>query len=170
LQVLAPEIVEIVSNLQGKLHLLDSLPPVLTHHDFSEVNILVNDMGNVTGVIDFDAAGIEAFGMCIWGIYECFLGCMERGKWSFHNQPAGGYLRQSVYQVLEAAFWESLWANVSPTMNRGDLEVAVKVSLSIRVVNRYFIRGMLDEIEENERVHQLSLEYAKGILPAIWAE
>jgi hypothetical protein len=75
-----PDIGDIVLRLLDQIHLLDLLPVVLKHHDFSEVNILVDDAGNVTGVIDFDVAGIEAFGMCIWGVYECFLGSMNQGK------------------------------------------------------------------------------------------
>ena len=168
LQAQAPEITDIVSRLWGKVDLLDRLPAVLTHHDFSEVNILVDEAGNATGVIDFDVAGIEAFGMCIWGIYECFLGSMEEGTWSFHNQEADGYHGQTIRQVLEAAFWDSLWSSVSPELQHRDLEAAVKVALSIGIINRYFIRGMMDEIDMTNNTHRLSLEYAKGILPTIW--
>ena len=168
LRACAPQIMDIVSRLREELNLLDRLPAVLTHHDFSEANILVDEAGNVTGVIDFDVAGIEAFGMCIWGIYECFLGSMERGKWSFHNQEADGCHGQTVREVLEAAFWDSLWSSVSPELHRQDLRAAVKVALSIGVINRYFIRGMINEIDQTDSVHRLSLEYAKGILPAVW--
>ncbi|KAI9660983.1 MAG: hypothetical protein M1821_009310 [Bathelium mastoideum] len=168
LQSHAPEITAIVSRLWGEIDLIDRLPAVLTHHDFSEVNILVDEAGNVTGVIDFDVAGIEAFGTCIWGIYECFLGSMEQGKWSFHNQEADGYNGQTVREVLETAFYASLWSNVSPELQRQDLEAAVKVALSIGIINRYFIRGMMDEIDLTNNTHRLSLEYAKGILPTIW--
>lgn len=168
----APEIAKIVLRLLEKVHLLDLLPAVLTHHDFSEVNILVNDAGYVTGVIDFDAADVEAFGMCIWGVYECFLGSMNDGKWSFHDQAAAGYSGQTVRGVLETAFWDSLWSNVSQELKekQGELETAVRVALSIGVINRYFIRGMMDKIDESIKVHRLSLEYAKGILPAVWKD
>lgn len=41
------------------------------------------------------------------------------------------------------AFWESLWANTPPSLKKGgEAEAAVKVSLSIGVLNRYFVRGM----------------------------
>ncbi|KAF1952623.1 hypothetical protein CC80DRAFT_495152 [Byssothecium circinans] len=168
----APEIAEIVTRLLEKVHLLDLLPAVLTHHDFSEVNILVNDTGDVTGVIDFDGAGIEAFGMCIWGVYECFLGSMNDGKWSFHDQAAAGYPGQTVRGVLETAFWDSLWSSVSQELKekREELEAAVRVALSIGTINRYFIRGMMDKIDESIKVHRLSLEYARGILPAVWKD
>ena len=168
LQVAAPEIADIVSRLRGDIHLLHCLPAVLTHHDFSEVNILVGKDGLVTGVIDFDAAGIEAFGMCIWGIYECFLGSMEQGKWSFFDQEANGRAgHTTVRSVLEAAFWNSLWSNISPEFERGNIEAALKVAVSMGVLMRYFIKGMVDEIDERKKVHRLSLEYAEEILPAV---
>ncbi|OQD77797.1 hypothetical protein PENDEC_c002G06157 [Penicillium decumbens] len=158
LKVYAPELFEVICRLQHQVHLLESLPRVLTHHDLSQVNILVSDAGKITGVIDFDEAGVEAFGMCIWGLYECFFGSMEAGKWSlYHEMP-----------VLANAFWESLWANIPPSLKREEAEKAVKVSLSIGVLNRYFIEGMVDEIDLSKRVHRESLEYAKGILPRIW--
>ena len=166
----APEIADIALRLKEKIHLLDGLPAVLVHHDFSEVNVLVDEAGNVTGVIDFDASGIEAFGMCIRGIYECFLGSMEQGKWSFYNEKADGYSGQTVRDVLEVAFWDSLWSSISPEFQRENLEAAVKVSLCMGAINRYFVRGMMDEIDEIDesiKVHRLSLEYAKGVLPAV---
>lgn len=167
-----PEMRKIVLRLQGKVHLLDLLPAVLTHNDFSEVNILVNDSGNVTGVIDFDETGIEAFGMCIWGIYECFLGGMDDGKFSFHDHPAAGYPGKTVRGVLEAAFWGSLWSNVSTEVKewQEELEAAVRVAVSIGVINRYFVRGMMDHVDETIKVHRLSMEYARGILPAVWKD
>lgn len=168
----APEIAEVVVQLLGKVDLLDFLPAVLTHHDFSEVNILVNDTGDVTGVIDFDTAGVEAFGMCIWGVYECFLGMMNDGKWSFYDQAAAGYPGQTVHGVLETAFWDSMWSNVAPELKekQEELEAGVRVALSIGVINRYFVRGMMDKIDESIKVHRLSLEYARGILPAVWKD
>jgi Ser/Thr protein kinase RdoA (MazF antagonist) len=77
----AQELVEKAASILPNPHLLSGLPPALTYHDLAEVNILLNPEGSVTGVLDFDEAQVEAFGMCIFGIYECFIGCMENGKW-----------------------------------------------------------------------------------------
>lgn len=167
LQALAPEVAKVVVRLQSGLHCLNELPAVLTHHDFAQVNIFVNDAGKVTGVIDFDEAGIEPFGMCIWGLYEGFFGSMERGKWSFYNQAADGYPGRTVREVLESAFWDSLWSNVSPDFRRQDCEAAVEIALGVGIINRYFVRGMIDDIDESQKIHRLSLEYVKGILPAV---
>lgn len=134
LRVYAPEFFEIVHRLQHHVHLLESLPLALTHHDFSQANILVNDSGNVTGVIDFDEAGIEAFGMYIWGLYECFFGSMEDGKWSSYDEMP----------VLANAFWNSPWSNTPPSLKLEKAETAVEISLSTGVTNRYFIDGMME--------------------------
>lgn len=158
LRSLAPEVANLVRRLQTQVHLLDRLPKVLTHHDFAQVNILVNDFGNVTGVLDFDEAGVEAFGMCIWGLYECFFGSMEDGKWAFYEQAP----------LLENAFWDTLWANTPAKVNKKEAETAVKVALSIGAINRYFVDGMMDDIDVSMKIHRLSLEYAKGILPRVW--
>ena len=133
----------------------------------------------MTGVIDYDAAGIEAFGMYIWGLYECFFGSMEDGRWFFYDMLAeetaeeegashGG--QRTVRQVLEDTFWESMWASTPPSLlgRREDVEQAVKVSLSVGIINRYFIQGMMDEIDLSKSVHRRSLEYARGILPQVW--
>ncbi|KAJ5731662.1 uncharacterized protein N7483_006170 [Penicillium malachiteum] len=158
LQVHAPELLEIIRNLQRNVDLLDTLPMVLTHNDFSQVNILVNDVGNVTGVLDFDEAGIEAFGMCTWGLYESFFGSMEDSRWSFYDEMP----------LLADTFWVSLWANVPSSLKKEEKEKAIKVSLSIGILNRYFIQGMMNTIDLTSQVHRRSLEYAKGILPRIW--
>lgn len=78
----------------------------------------MNDAGNTTGVIDFDEAGVEAFGMSIWGLYECFFGSMEGGKWSFYHEMP----------VLADAFWGSLWAHVPQSLRQEKAEMAVRVS------------------------------------------
>ncbi|KAI1120610.1 hypothetical protein F5Y10DRAFT_283165 [Nemania abortiva] len=131
LKNIAPEFSDLVSNLQQQLHLLEILPAVLTHHDFASVNILVGDSGHVNGVIDFDSAEVEAFGMCIWGLYECFFGSMEDGKWSFYDMPADGgdTSGRTVREVLEETFWESLWAHTPSDLKREDTKRAVKVWL-----------------------------------------
>lgn len=158
LKIHAPELVEIIRHLESQVHLLGILPKVLTHHDFSQINILVNDVGNLTGVVDFEEAGIEAFGMCIWGLYECFFGSMEDGKWAFYEERP----------ILEKVFWDTLWDNTPGGLKKENSETAVKVALSIGVINRYFVDGMIDEINLSKKVHRLSLEYARGILPAAW--
>ncbi len=100
-----PRFIKKAISLLEKIPLLDKLPPVLSHADFAEINILVNSQGNLRGVIDFEDAKTEAFGMCIFGIYEGFFGVMKDQKWSFFDQDARDGSGKSVKNVLETAFW-----------------------------------------------------------------
>ena len=149
--------------LLEKVHLLDELPPVLSHPDFAEVNIFVNSEGNVTGVIDFDDAQTEAFGMCIFGVYDGFFGVMNNQKWTFFDQPAGDGSGRSVRNVLETRFWESLWDAMPPGMGRQELAEAVTVALEIGIVDRYFVRGLLESVDLEREDHRIDLEWARGL-------
>lgn len=47
------------------------------------MNILVDpDTGHLTGIVDWADAGIEPFGMALWGL-EDVLGCSGRGGWAY---------------------------------------------------------------------------------------
>lgn len=70
----------------------------------------------------------------------------------------------SVSEVLTKAFWDTLWKYTAPSIRREELEEAVGVALRVGIINRYFVRGMLDDIDLNKRVHVISLDYAKEIL------
>lgn len=163
LKRLEPRFLEKARYLSDKIPLLDKLPPVLSHRDFTELNILVNTKGNVTGVIDFAGAQTEAFGMCIYGVYEGFFGEMRYGKWRFFDQPAGDGLGNSVRTVLENAFWDTLWDALPPEMSRADFEEAVMVALDVGIMNRYFARGLLERVDLDSEEHRNSLEFARGM-------
>jgi Phosphotransferase enzyme family len=156
-------------DLLPKLHLLEKLPPVLTHLDFAEVNIMVDrDTGHLTGVLDFDGARTEAFGMCIFGGYEGFFGVMRDARWSFFDQP----LRRdhpkpdprlpTVRQVLEAAFWDTLWNSVPPWMERSELEEPVSVALDLEVSNRYFDKD--SDVDPEDEDGMRAVNWATGLL------
>ncbi|KAI0100492.1 hypothetical protein GGR51DRAFT_564027 [Nemania sp. FL0031] len=163
LRKIEPRFANKASSLLENFSLLDKLPPVLTHHDFAEVNIMVDLQGHVTGVIDFDDAQTEAFGMCIFGVYEGFFGVMRDQKWSFFDEPAGDGSGRSVRNVLDTAFWDTLWESVPPGMNRQEFEEAVMVAVDIGSVNRYFVRGLIENVNLESEDHRLSLEFARGI-------
>lgn len=81
LRQIAPEVYAEIEFLSTRLHLLDDLPAVLTHLDLGGQNIFVDkDAGTLTGVIDFDEARIEAFGINIFTLYENHVGSMEDGR------------------------------------------------------------------------------------------
>ena len=163
---MAPEIYTLITSLNTRLHLLKALPPVLTHMDLGGQNIFVDkEVGTLTGVIDFDEARTEAFGINIFTLYENHIGSMEDGHWSPYNMPAGEqYPGLSVSEVLTKAFWDALWAYTASSVKREEFEEALGVALRVGIINRYFVRGMLDEVDLTKRVHVISWDYAKGIL------
>lgn len=166
LKQIAPEICTMIASLSTKLYLLDTLPRVLTHLDLGSQNIFVEkDTGTITGVVNSDEARTEAFGINIFTLYERYVGSMENDHWSPFNMPAGEqYPGLSVSEVLTTAFWDSLWANAAPGLERKVLEEAVGVALRVGVINRYFVGGMLDEVDLENRMHVISLDYAREIL------
>ncbi|CAD6586541.1 MAG: hypothetical protein ASARMPREDX12_002382 [Alectoria sarmentosa] len=166
LRQIAPAVYTEIASLGARLHLLDILPAVLTHVDLVGQNIFVDgDVGTLTGVIDFEEARTEAFGMNVFTIYENHVGSMEGGHWSPYDMPAGGeHPGLSVSEVLTKAFWDALWANTAPGFGRRDFEEAVGVALKVGIINRYFVRGMLDEIDLAKWVHVISFDYAREIL------
>lgn len=115
------------TSLLEKILLLGKLYSDFSHAELSGINILVNSQQNVTEVIEFEDSKTEAFGMCIFGIYEDFLGVMKDQKWSFFHQDAGNGLGKSVRNILDTTFWETLWDALPPNMSRPKFEEAVMV-------------------------------------------
>ncbi|EPE29539.1 Protein kinase-like (PK-like) [Glarea lozoyensis ATCC 20868] len=152
------------SILLEKVYLLDKLPPVLTHHDFVEINIIVDVEGRVNGVIDFDEAQSEAFGFCIFGIYESFLGHMKDSKWIFFDEQAGDESGRSVKNVLESAFWDTLWESLPSAMAKRDYQEAITVAMDIGSINRYLVPDLLEKVDITNDSHLRSLEFARGML------
>ena len=165
LMEMAPEVHAQIASLRTRLHLLDTLPAVLTHPNLTSPNVFVEkDTGNLTGVINFDKSRTEAFGMSIFALYETFFASMDDGHWSPYDMPAGEqYPGLSVIELLSRAFWISLWANVAPGLERKTNGEAVGVALRVGVINRYF-ESALDEMDTEATFHQVSLNYARDIL------
>lgn len=168
LKKIAPHLHAEVISVSAKLHLLQNLPLVLSHPDLVGLNIFVERTdGRITGVIDFDDAQVEALGINIVTLYEWFLGSMEDSHWSPYDMPAGEqYGSRSVCQVLEAAFWDTFWANVGLDMSKEGSKEALWIALKVGIINRYIVDGgMLDEVDlEKGHGDARSLDYAKGIL------
>ena len=167
LREIAPDLHTHIASLRTKLHLLTTLPLVLTHPDLTSQNIFVEkDTGHLTGILNCEEARTEAFGTNIFALYEKFLGSMVNGHWSPYDMPAGEqYPRQSVIDVLSAAFWDTLWTHVASGLQREVYAEAVGVAVRVGIINRY-LEGMImmDESDLEERVHVVSLNYARDIL------
>ena len=166
LEQLAPEVHTEVVGLATKLHLLQALPPVLTHVDIAHQNMFVEEAtGAVTGIIDFDEARTEVFGISLYSLYESFFGDTEHTHWKSYDALAGTrYPGKLVCQVLEDTFWRVFWENVAPGLTRENIQDALNVSLKLGIMYRYLRGTMIDTIDTANAGHVRSLDYAQGIL------
>lgn len=106
----APQLTPVLASLNAHMHLIGRLPLVLTHKDLASVNLFVDDKnGSITGVIDWDGARIEAFGMSLHGVYECFMGGRTGNEFHFYETPTKN---GKVRDVLEDTFWKELWLSI----------------------------------------------------------
>ena len=156
---------EQIASISTELHLVDTLPGVLTLLDLVSQNIPVDkDTGHLTGVLDLEAARTEASGVSLLTLYENFVGSMDDGHCPPYNMLVGEQHGLFVCKVLTKMFWGASWTNTDPVLKREYFDEAVRVALRVGVIDRYFVRGMLDHIDPSDRIHLRSLEYARGIL------
>jgi Ser/Thr protein kinase RdoA (MazF antagonist) len=69
--------------LQG-LPRIFTLPIVITHGDLNDTNILVDDAGCITAIIDWAESRVLPFGMSLWAL-ENVLGYMDGTGWQYHD-------------------------------------------------------------------------------------
>ncbi|KAG5743677.1 hypothetical protein H9Q70_013612 [Fusarium xylarioides] len=75
-----------------------NMPFVITHGDLNEMNILVDDSGYITGVIDWAESEFCPFGISLWAL-ENILGHMDAMGWHYHDNSKE--LREEFWRVFE---------------------------------------------------------------------
>lgn len=114
-----------ILDLVGSLDpIFKSLPTVLTHGDFFEMNILVDARsGHLTGVIDWAEAEVLPFGFGL-GALENFLGYMDKQGWNYFDQ----------HEDLKALFWNAFYADVGEDVRvlQSTIDLAARVSILLR--------------------------------------
>ncbi|KAF4448111.1 Mus38-like protein [Fusarium austroafricanum] len=75
-----------------------TLPFVITHGDLNETNILVDNAGCISGVIDWAEADIYPFGISLWAL-ENILGYMDSSGWHYHDNAKE--LRDEFWRIFE---------------------------------------------------------------------
>ena len=143
-----PDLHMLIVSLIEHLHLLDTLPPVLTPLSITRQDVMVQkDTGAITGVLNFDTARTEAFGINISSL-SIWIGYHQEGHWRPYDMcvvfEESGW-RAS--EVLTMVFWDELWANMAPGLERKDFEDAVAVALRVGIIN-HFIMGHNIVLEE----------------------
>lgn len=89
---------KILDHVRECLPRMFTLPFVITHGDLNETNILVDNDGRITGVIDWAECKILPFGMSLWAL-ENVLGYMDTTGWHYHENAKK--LREEFWQVFE---------------------------------------------------------------------
>jgi len=104
---------------------LKVLPLFLSHFDLNEVNILVDDECNVSGIIDWELANILPFGMGFSRIHT-LAGEFSEGK--FYMPPE--------FEDAERGFWQEIFAGVP-------INIRKVVEANLELINFAVKLGML---------------------------
>jgi hypothetical protein len=108
------------------------LPIVLVHGDFATTNILSDDDGHITGIVDWESSEFLPFGWNFYGV-DLFLGELtyHDGEFNFTDYKSR--------DELEMIFWDSFWEKAPPDMKRKRqiLEDEIKVSRGIGLLWHY---------------------------------
>ncbi|RDW84570.1 hypothetical protein BP6252_02160 [Coleophoma cylindrospora] len=132
------------------IHRIEALPWVLTHGDVVASNIMVNAAsGRLTGLVDWAEAEYLPFGVCMYGLEEV-LGQMTTSGFEYRDE-----------EVLRAAFWTELEAQIPALRERSTLE-AVKLARDLGILLWHgiaFDDGQIDRVVQEGRdideIHRL---------------
>ncbi|KAF5240549.1 hypothetical protein FANTH_9520 [Fusarium anthophilum] len=75
-----------------------TLPSVITHGDLNETNILVDNAGHISGIIDWAESKIYPFGISLWAL-ENILGYMDSNGWHYYDNAQE--LRDEFWRIFE---------------------------------------------------------------------
>lgn len=88
-----------LKKIRSEMHLMfdSDYPYVMTHLDMLPWNILVDEHGHITGVIDWWDCKIMPFGVAIQGMFFNLLGWMDKQNWQWHTYEE--------HAEIEKLFW-----------------------------------------------------------------
>ena len=157
-----PDIHTEIVSLSKKLHLLDTLPAVLTPYSITRQDVLVEkDTGAITGVRNFGNACTEAFGINISNL-SIWFGYHRSGLWRPYDSQAGGdYPCWRASEILTRVFWDTLWANTGPGLEKKVFEEAVGVALKVGTIQQFIWR---DGIVLDEPIPTSTLQLMREVL------
>ncbi|EXA30778.1 hypothetical protein FOVG_17877 [Fusarium oxysporum f. sp. pisi HDV247] len=100
-----------------------TLPSVITHGDLNETNILVDNAGHISGVIDWAESKVYPFGISLWAL-ENILGYMDSNGWHYYDNA----------QELRDEFWQIFETDI------GGIQEDVKVNIRFARMVGLFLR------------------------------
>jgi hypothetical protein len=92
----------VAKDLLGKLDQLKILPQFVAHFDLNDVNIMVDDNCDVTGIIDWELSTPLPFGMGFCRIHTLAGEYSDR---KFYMPPE--------FEEAERGFWQEIWDGIS---------------------------------------------------------
>ncbi|KAL8828591.1 MAG: hypothetical protein Q9170_006536 [Blastenia crenularia] len=90
----------------GKLDQLKILPLFISHFDLNEVNIMVNDNCEVSGIVDWELSTPLPFGMGFCRIHTL---AGEFSEKKFHMPPQ--------FEEAEKMFWQEIWGGIPGSLH-----------------------------------------------------
>jgi hypothetical protein len=120
-----------VKKLIGKLDQLKSLPLFIAHFDLNDVNVMIDDNYEVSGLIDWELSAPLPFGMGFCRIHTIAGEFSER---KFYMPPE--------FDEAEKGFWEEVWNGIPDDVrNRIDAEAVQKAVLIGTLLNTFQLEG-----------------------------
>jgi hypothetical protein len=106
---------------------LAELPIVLVHEDLGSLNILTDDDGNVTAILDWNGSQHLPFGWNLYGV-DVFFGYMR----------VDGWVNRKEKDELETTFWTCLWENAPKEISsrKETLQFAIKIAKDVGLLWR----------------------------------
>ncbi|KAJ8130339.1 hypothetical protein O1611_g3290 [Lasiodiplodia mahajangana] len=95
----------LVRDLISVSNRLGDLPSFFSHPDLNPMNILADNAGNITGIVDWELSRVLPFGISSWAIH--FLA----GQFLTLENKEIGFVERPFYERIERAFWEALLQN-----------------------------------------------------------
>ena len=137
---------EIYSSKTDSVDKLSDLPCVLVHDDLGSLNILTDNNGNVTGILDWSGSQYLPLGWNLYGVEE-FWGYMRKDGWVNRKEK----------EELEKVFWDAFWekAPFSLCERRESVEFAITIAKGI---------GLLWRNVGPDGVDSMLKEYPEGLM------
>lgn len=148
---------ELIDHLIRSAPQLRSLPLFYTHFDLNGMNILSDKAGQITGVVDWEMASVQPFGIGC-GYIHYLAGEIVDKQWQ--ERPA--------YDAMERGFWDSLFEKTDAKIRRQLMSNLDAVQTSVMIGTLFRIFGLEgEEIMVAERLLKTLPILAKYRIPAL---
>jgi len=143
---------EIYSSTTDSVDKLAELPVVLVHDDLGSLNILADNDGNVTGILDWNGSQYLPLGWNLYGVDE-FFGYMRVDGWVDRKEK----------EELEKVFWDAFWEKAPLPLceKREKVQFAITIAKGIGLLWR---NVGPDGVDQMLKTYPGGLMYIKALL------